>query len=127
MSRACRGRRRNSARSPSETRRGGLPNWRPARVPEVFERALDRVAIAVELGRVLSWVTLRGMLGPVSQLATLRPDGSAVIAIAAMEDFIGGDVVEQDADGDARQPPPMAGRISTETPFAAQSKKQLAL
>jgi hypothetical protein len=67
------------------------------------------------------------MLGSVSQLATLRPDGIAVIAIAAMEDFIGGDVVEQDADGDARQPPPMAGRISTETPFAAQSKKQLAL
>jgi len=98
---------------------GGLPNWRLARVSEGFERALDRVAIAVELGRVCRWVTLRGMLGSVPQLATLRP--------AAMEDFDGGDVVEQDAGGDAGQPPPMAGRISTETPLAAQSTKRLAL
>jgi len=76
----------------------------PAKVLEASKHALDRVAIAVEVGReavLPAPVDLWRDVGCSALALDLAADGIAVIALVAMEDFGGGDVVEQGIGGNA--------------------------
>ena len=75
----------------------------PAKVLEASEHTLDRVAIAVEVGReavLPAPVDLWRDVGCSALALDLAANGIAVIALVAMEDFGGGDMVEQDIGGD---------------------------
>jgi len=81
-----------------------VPSCDPAKVLEASEHALDRVAIAVEVGReavLPAPVDLGRDVGCGALALDLAADGIAVITLVAMKDFGGGDVVEQDIGSDA--------------------------
>ncbi len=76
----------------------------PAEVLEAAEHALDGVSVAIEIGREAVLPSPVGLGRDVRRGALaldLATDGVAVIALVTMQDFGGGDLVEQHICGGA--------------------------